>query len=38
VHRAVVAAGEVAVAGPLDLDDPGAEAGELPGGERPDRG
>ena len=33
-HGPVVAAGEVAGAGPLDLDDPGAEVGELPGGER----
>ena len=32
-HGPVVAAGEVAGARPLDLDDPGAEVGELPGGE-----
>ena len=32
-HGPVVAAGEVAAARPLDLDDPGAEVGELPGGE-----
>jgi hypothetical protein len=30
----VVAAGEVAHVGPLDLDDPRAEVGELPGGVR----
>ena len=29
----VVPAGEVAAVDPLDLDDPGAEVGELPGGE-----
>jgi hypothetical protein len=34
VHRAVVAAGEVAVPRPLDLDDACAEVGELAGGER----
>ncbi len=33
-HGPVVAAGEVAGARPLDLDDPGAEVGELPRGER----
>jgi hypothetical protein len=33
MHRLVVAAGEVTRAGPLDLDDPGAQVGELPGGE-----
>jgi hypothetical protein len=31
---AVVAAGGVAAARALDLDDPGAEVGDLPGGER----
>ena len=34
MHRPVVVPGEVARARPLDLDDPGAEVGELPGGER----
>ena len=34
VHRPVVAAGEVADTRPLDLDDPGAQVGQLPGGER----
>src|SRR5439155_12987930 len=33
-HLRVVVAGEVAGGGPLDLDDPGAEVGQLPGGER----
>ena len=34
VYGRVVAAGEVACAGPLDLDHARAEVGELPGGER----
>src|SRR5262249_23635419 len=34
LDRAVVAASGVAAAGPLDLDDPGPELGELPRGER----
>ncbi len=33
VHGRVVAAGEVPTAGALDLDDPGAEVGQLTGGE-----
>ena len=34
MDRLVVAAGEVTPAGPFDLDHPGAEVGELAGGER----
>jgi hypothetical protein len=33
-HRRVVAAGEVAGPGPLDLDHPGAQVSQLPGRER----
>ncbi|GAA1421858.1 hypothetical protein GCM10009601_22380 [Streptomyces thermospinosisporus] len=32
MHGGVVVPGEVALAGPLHLDHPGAEVGELPGG------
>lgn len=38
VHARVVAAREVALAGPLHLDHPGAEIGELPGGVRSGNG
>ena len=34
MHGLVVVAGEVAAAGALDLDHPGAEVGQLAGGER----
>ena len=34
VHGAVVVAGEIAGSRPLDLDHPGAEVGELAGGQR----
>ena len=38
LDRGVVGAGEVAPAGPLDLDDFGAEIGQMPGAERSGNG